>query len=393
MWNTTSIYDRNLDALVNAKARCIVNKGGARSGKTWSILQLLYLLAQDSSAPLMISVVSETLPHLKKGCIRDFRMMLESEGKWNDAQWNATDKVYKVGKSAIEFFGCDSPAKVHGPARDVLFVNECYNIKWEVFRQLDIRTRKVIFLDYNPCSRFWVDDKLVGKDGVVLIHSTYKDNTFLTAQQVAAIESGKSDVNWWRVYGLGETGSNEGVIYTNWEIVEQMPSDVQPYQVAWGVDFGYNDPTAIVRCAFAQGAIWVDEVCYMHGMDNLKIARTLVDAGCNRQSLVVADCAEPKSIAEVNAAGGLHLIGSLKGADSVMNGIQVVRRYPLKVTRQSTDVIKELRNYQWRQDGDGNYMNVPEHEFSHSMDALRYVVQMYLRARRRGTAKAHLIEN
>lgn len=355
----------------------IINKGGTRSGKTWSILQLCYAIIL-TRRNLLVSVVGETMPFLKRGAMRDFKTMLGDQ--WRDEWYNATDKVYTIPstRSAIEFFSADNDGKVHGSARDILFVNECYFISYDIYRQLAVRTRRLVFLDYNPRSRFWVDDNLIGREGVALIHSTYKDNPHLTPMQIGQIESNKGDANWWRVYGLGETGTVEGLIYTRWDIVDAFPPEVKRYAV--GIDFGYNDPTAIVKVALQGGSLWVDEVAFRSGMDNADISEALRRAGFNYLTPIVADSAEPKSIAEINAFG-FNVVPSVKGADSVKNGIQVVSRYPLHVTSTSTNVIKELRNYQWRRDMNGNNLGVPEHAFSHSMDALRYCASTYFSAR------------
>jgi phage terminase large subunit len=304
---------------------------------------------------------------------------------WREEWWNATDKVYTfpATKSSIEFFSADNIGKVHGSSRDYLFINECYFILYETFRQLAVRTRKTIFLDYNPRSRFWVDEHLLDRESTELIHSTYRDNPFLSAEQIAEIESNKSDANWWRVYGEGETGSVEGLIYTNLDIVDAMPESRHEYI---GIDFGFtNDPTAILRVVKSGGELYVDEMCYRRGYDNTMIARLLKDEGCTHYTDIVADSAEPKSIREINAYG-LNCKPVTKSPDSILNGIQVLQRYKLHVTKRSIGTINELRNYSWKQDVNGNYINKPVGIFDHAMDALRYVGLTYLDARPRPVA-------
>ncbi len=182
----TSVFNRNLEAY-NQLQRIIVNKGSTRSSKTWSIMQLLYLIAESSPTTRLISIVSESMPHLKKGCIRDFETMLRSENKWDHKSWNATDKIYRINNSFIEFFSADQPGKVHGPARDILFMNECINIPYETYRQLAIRTRETVFLDFNPSYEFLVDDKILPRTESTLIHSTYLDSNYLTKAQIGEI--------------------------------------------------------------------------------------------------------------------------------------------------------------------------------------------------------------
>lgn len=376
---TTKVFSKNIK-LYNDKYRAIVNKGSTRSSKTWSILQLLYLIATKSNKPLLISIVSESIPHLKRGCIRDFETMLSEDGLWNVANWNATDKIYKVGKCKIEFFSADNSGKVHGASRDILFINECQNIPYEIYRQLAVRTRNTIFLDYNPVEYFWVDENVLIRDEAILIHSTYKDNDFLTKEQIDEIESNMHDASWWQTYGLGETGSREGLCIKNWEQVDSMPTN---YKRRWiGLDFGFtNDPTAILDVRLSDGKLWIDELTYRPNLTNPDIAKEFKAKSIGSSIEIVADSAEPKSIQEIKAYG-YHVEGALKGSDSIKNGIDILNRYPINVTKTSLNVIKELRSYKYKQDNDGKYLNTPIDKYNHAMDALRYVALNKLQVRR-----------
>ena len=366
----TSVFSRNLEAYNEGK-RIIVNKGSTRSSKTWSTLQLLYIIAELSQTPRLISIVSESMPHLKKGCIRDFENMLRIEGKWNVKSWNSTDKIYKINESYIEFFSADQPGKVHGPARDILYINECINIPYETYRQLAIRTTETIFLDFNPCFEFWVDEKVLSRPESVLIHSTYQDNEYLTEAQVQEIESNKSDKEWWQVYGLGETGSKVGLILQNWDIVQSTPSE---YKQRWiGMDFGFtNDPTAIIDIRLSEGQLWIDELLFAQGYDNLQIAEHLSSIGLSKSIPIVADCAEPKSIREIRSFGW-QVEPATKGRDSINQGIALLNRYQKHLTQRSTNVISEYRNYRWTTNEFGSPTNIPIDKFNHSIDAQRYV--------------------
>ena len=373
---TTTVFSKNLEAY-NAGKRIIANKGSTRSSKTWSLLQLLYIIASLSVKPRLISIASESFPHLKRGCIRDFENMLRAEGKWSAKKWNATDKIYKVNNSIIEFFSVDQPEKVHGPARDILFVNEAINIEWETYRQLAIRTRETIFLDLNPSFEFWLDEKVLQrKEEVILIHSTYKDNEFLTQAQIAEIESNKNDSEWWKVYGLGLTGSKVGLVMQNWDIVETVPDDFKKHWV--GLDFGFtNDPTAIPDMFLSEGELWIDELLYERGYDNTMIAKHLKACEIDRRTPIVADSAEPKSIAEIKAFG-FNIEPSVKGKDSINNGISILNRYRKHITKRSVNIIKEYRNYRWKTDEFGNPTNTPIEIWNHSIDPQRYVANKYL---------------
>jgi phage terminase large subunit len=366
----TSVFSRNLQAY-NQKKRIIVNKGSTRSSKTWSILQLLYLIAELSPQPRLISVVSESMPHLKKGCMRDFENMLMSEHKWNAKHWNATDKIYRVNHSYIEFFSADQPAKVHGPARDILYINECINIAYETYRQLAIRTTETIFLDYNPCFEFWVDEKVLPRPESTLICSTYLDNEYLTQAQTQEIESNRHDADWWQVYGLGQTGSKTGLVMQHWDIVEALPDK---YKNRWiGIDFGFtNDPTAIADIRLSGGELWIDELLYERGYDNIAIAKHLEQNGIHRSTPIIADCAEPKSISEIRSLGW-QIEPAIKGRDSIVLGLSVLNRYQKHITQRSLNILSEYRNYRWQTDEYGKPTNIPIDKYNHSIDAQRYV--------------------
>ena len=373
----------NGDAYKSHDYRIIANKGGTRSTKTWSLLQLMLTIA--TSQRVLVSVVSESMPHLRKGAMRDFERILESANAMEDKHYthNRTGHVYGFPNGgSIEFFSADSYTKVHGAQRDVLFINECNNLEYEIFRQLAIRTSDTIFLDWNPRNRFWFEEHLESRADCKLIHSTYKDNPFLTASQIAEIESNMGDANWWKVYGLGETGSVEGLIYTNWEIVSELP---QTYKKEfYCIDFGFtNDPTAILRVRLSGGELWVDEIAYQTGMLNQDIVKELQKAGVNRNAQIVCDSAEQKSIAEINNLGGYRAVPVSKGKGSVTAGITAVQAYKLNVTQASLGTIDELRNYSWRRDMNNAYINEPVDRYNHSLDALRYGVTTFLQAVRR----------
>lgn len=386
-WPVSKIYDKNLVAIGGGNT-VIVNKGGTRSGKTWSILQLCATIAQ-LEPKVLISVVGETMPFLKRGVIRDFRVMMG--GAWNPDKWNASDKIYTFDNgSQIEFFSADNEGKVHGSARDVLFINECYFVPFEIYRQLRIRTKKLVLLDYNPRSRFWVDEDVIDNPGTALIHSTYLDNPFLSEQQKQAILSYRNDANWWRVYGEGQTGSVEGLVYTEFKTVDSMPVPFK--REFYCIDFGFtNDPTAILRVRLSGGELWIEELAYKTGMLNNDIVQVLRNNNVARGASIVCDSAEQKSIKEINNIGGYRAVPCTKGRGSVEAGITAVKAYNLNVTKESLNVIEELRNYSWKRDQEGNYINTPVDRYNHALDALRYGVTTFLEARRSvGMPRVHI---
>lgn len=369
------VFERTLDAWLT-NPRYISSCGGTRSGKTFSNLQLLYIYAAKHK--VTISVVSETFPHLKRGAIRDFTNILGTA--WDDTKWSKTDSIYTLSNgSIIEFFSADSPAKVHGPARDILFLNEAQNIPYDIARQLFVRTRERIILDYNPTHSFWLNEKIEPLENCKCIHSTYLDNcdatthkSFLTEAMMAEIESNKADASWWQVYGLGQVGKLEGVIY-DFTQVDALP-DADGMIDVYGMDFGFsNDPTTLIHCLIdnRKKEIWLDEVCYRRGMLNADIARTMEEAQVPKRSTpIFADCAEPKTIAEL-ASYGWNVRPCYK-ATRKAEQIQVLKGYHINITKRSLNTIKEARGYVWQKDKDGSPINEPTPINDHAMDAFRY---------------------
>lgn len=357
------------------KPRYIDSEGGTRSGKTYSALQLLILIVRNDRKPTINSIVAESLPHLKRGAIRDFEEIMRNEGWWDDDAWNKTDKTYSFKSGAIiEFFGADSPAKVHGPARDRLFINEAQNIKWEVARQLFVRTRGSIIFDYNPTAPFWAHERIKPREGCISIHSTYKDNPFLTAEQVAEIESNRADRNWWRVYGEGLVGQLEGLIY-DCTTIDELPDNDGLVEL-YGLDFGFtNDPTACVKILAdtRKRELYLDQVIYQRGLLNRDIADRLEAYGVpKRGACIYADCAEPKSIAELCSFG--YNVKPCYKASKITEQIAFVQGFKLHITKRSLEALKECRGYVWQTDKDGNAINVPTPFNDHAMDAMRYGV-------------------
>lgn len=380
---TTSL--RKIQALTKRLRVC---QGGARAGKTIAILMCLIDLSQ-SYPNLVTSVVSETMPHLKKGAIRDFIAIMQGRGYWDQAAWNKTDSIYTFDNgSIIEFFSADSPDKVRGPGRDILFINECNNIPYETYRQLSLRTRKIVYLDYNPVSEFYVHTELLTRHDADYAQLTYKDNEALPRALVREIEMLKKDENQWRIYGLGEIGVNEGQIYTNWVIDELDQPPAEAELVRHGLDYGYtNDPSAVVDVYRWNGGFILDEALYLTGQSNRAIANVIrtgeglepvqpdgTYVGKTR-ILTVGDSSEPKSNDEMKDSYGILITGAVKGEGSVNNGIQRLQQEQIWVTKRSTKIIKEYRNYLWKKDKRTEEpLNVPIDAFNHAMDGARYAI-------------------
>jgi len=370
---TTSIYERNARAWLNRKngIRRALNEGGTSSSKTYSILQLLILIAQHAKRKFLISVVSESLPHLKRGCIRDFQAILGDN--FQEARWNRTDKIYEFGNGKLEFFSADEPSKLRGGRRDILFINEANNISYDAYRELDVRTRLFVFMDWNPTGEFWAHEKLINKPENVYIHSTYQDcKEVIPPELVHAIELNKDrDLNWWNVYGLGRLGRVEGLVYPLFEQVDSFDGE----EVFYGLDFGFsNDPTALARCMLRGNELYTQELIFETGLTNQDIANRMLELGIKKHfDEIFADSAEPKSIEEIYRYG-FNIKGAGKGQGSVEYGHQLIRQYKSFWTKDSLNGIKEQRNFRYVQDKNGKLTEKTTHNFSHLMDARRYGV-------------------
>jgi phage terminase large subunit len=329
-------------------------------------------LAQRDETPTITSIVSESFPHLKRGAILDFLSIMNQQGYFNDKRWNKTDYTYTFETgSKIEFFSVDQPGKVRGPRRERLFINEANNIPYETFDQLEVRTKEFIIMDWNPVSEFWYYDKVANRTDCEHLILTYRDNEALDQRIIESIEQRKDRKGWWLVYGEGQLGEVEGKIYKDWQIIDEVPFNARLERR--GLDFGYtNDPTAIVDIYYYDGGYIIDELCYQKGLGNKQIADIIKNA-INSQVLVIADSAEPKSIDDIKGYG-INILPTEKGKDSVYNGISLVQEQRISITKRSVSVIKEYRNYLFIVDKDGKVTNGPEHEFSHSMDAIRYAL-------------------
>lgn len=345
--------------------------GGASAGKTISIIQILMDKAQSDKSPTLTSITSESMPHLKRGAMRDFINIMEQHNYFNPARWNKSDFTYTFETgSKIEFFSLDMPHKVRGPRRQRLFINEANNIPYETFDQLEIRTEDEIWMDWNPTSEYWFYSDILNKrDDVDFEILTYKDNEGLQPTIVESIERRKNNKNWWLVYGLGQLGEVESRIYKGWQIIDEIPFEARLER--YGIDFGYsNDPTAIVAVYKYNGGLILDELTYLKGLSNKQIADVLTNT---TKALTIADSAEPKSIDEI-ASYGVSIMPAKKGSDSINQGIQYVQDQRISVTKRSTNLLKEYRNYLWLTDKEGKIINEPSPIWNHGMDALRYAI-------------------
>lgn len=375
--------------LITLKKKIKVIPGGTSAGKTFNILPILF--SKAATIPnLSISVVSETMPHLRKGAIRDFISILKMTGRFEEKYWHKTNSVYALpNNSFIEFFSLESADRARGPRRKILYMNEANLNSFEMFYDLLIRTEQEVWLDFNPTNEFWAHTELKDHPDADWLTLTYTDNEALSQSIVREIELNKSKAfykpelsdlfkannikseywaNWWRVYGMGELGVLEGVVFTDWEQVDEIPKEA--VYIGTGMDFGFsNDPTSIIDMYSYNGQKLFDEVAYSTGMG----LDATVEALKTKKRIVVADRSNPMLIAEIKKRGvNISAYDATDGKGAINYGVEVLQSEPFMVTKNSTNLIKELRAYCFDKGKDGKMTNNPV-GVDHGIDAMRYI--------------------
>lgn len=355
----------------------VSEQGASRSSKTYTTV--IWIVLRCLSHPrTTVSIVRATLPSLKGSVYRDFKEVMIRIGVWNDRCMNKTDFIYTFSNGSwVEFFSCDNEQKIRGRKRKILYVNEGNELKFIEWQQLQMRTTEFSIIDYNPSftDDHWICALNKEKTTYHFI-TTYKDNPFLEQKVIDEIESLQwKNPSLWRVYGLGLQAIIEGLIFENVEEVSEIPHWAQ--RRSWlAMDLGYtNDPTAIVQVCVHDDTIYLDEVCYMTKMLSSDIVRTIKQR-CQqdrRTYKVISESADPRMIDEIYNAGiDIHPVRKFGG--SIMAGIQKMQEFKIKITKRSTNLIKEFKNYTYRQDKEGKWLNEPIDGFNHGIDAVRYCI-------------------
>ena len=358
--------------ILNLKKRIKIIQGGTSAGKTFGIIPVLIDKAARHEG-LEISIVAETIPHLRRGALKDFLKIMKWTGRFFEDRFNKSLLRYEFANgSVIEFFSADDSSKLRGARRDILYINECNNVTFDSYNELAIRTRKEVYLDFNPANEFWVHTELKNEPDSDFLILTYKDNEALDQSIIEQIEKNRDKAktstywaNWWKVYGEGQLGMLEGVVFSNWKQIDTIPKEAKLLGI--GLDFGYtNDPTAIIEIYNYNGQRIVNELAYQTGLLNSEIAKLLP-----KHVPVYADSSEPKSIDEIKRYG-ITIKGVTKGKDSINYGIDVIQRNEYLITANSQNLIKELRSYVWDTDKQGKRLNKPIDFNNHAIDAFRY---------------------
>jgi phage terminase large subunit len=365
----------------------LVHSGGTSSGKTYSIIQALLTLCCYYN--LIVTIIGEDVPNLKVGAYRDAKSIISLDPYLQNQieNHNQTERTFTFRTGAIVEFGSRSdPQDAKSGKRDILFVNEANGVPYEIFEELQVRTSKLVIIDFNPSASFWAHERLLPNPDTWWVNTTYKDNPFIEPSVKAKILSyeptlenikrGTANEYRWKVYGLGEVGRLEGLVFPDFKVSTEFPDEYK-WRV-FGMDFGYtNDPTTLIEIRYAKGNLYWRQHIYETGLTNPDIAKKLVDVGHEKDEMIVADSAEPKSITELNRHGW-HVKEAIKGKDSIMSGIDAIKRYPIYIHAGSKDLITEFNSYTWKKDRNGTALNVPIDQWNHGIDAGRYALSRHL---------------
>ena len=363
--DTTNVFHKAFKS--STRITCL--QGGTRSSKTYSLCQLFIVKALRETGKVF-TICRKTLPALKGTAYRDVLELLKELGLYSEEYHNKSELSYSLNGNLIEFISVDQPQKIRGRKRNYLWLNEANEFTYEDYQQLILRTTEKVYLDYNPSDPYsWIYEKVITRDDCTFFKSTYKANPFLDKDTIAEIERLKDlDPDYWQVYGLGEIGSIQTMIFRNFELVDE----VQGRLVGYGLDFGFtNSPSALVAVYQSDDNLYIKEMLYEKRLTNTDLANKLKEFRIDRQSEIVADSAEPKSIEEVYRSG-FNIKPARKGA-GIHLGIDIMRRYKLHITKDSLNAIKEFRSYKWATDKNGDVLNTPVKVNDHLIDATRYL--------------------
>lgn len=368
----TIVLGKIMDA-VGQGHRVIVLEGGSGSSKTYSLCQVILLLAAREENQTF-TIARKTLPALKASAMRDFFNILKQAGLYDPQKHNKTDNIYQFRKNLIEFISVEDPQRVRSRRRQYLWLNEAIEFSLEDWRQLSMRTDKVIFVDYNPSNPYsWVYDEVFPRSDRVIIPSTYKDNPFLHPDLIKEIEHYKEiDENYWRIYGLGLKGIIKTLIFDNWDYCDELPEGEPIY----GLDFGYNSPSGLARVGIKDDGFYLKELLYERFLTNQDLIKKMEEIGVPKTRELYPDSAEPQRIEEIKRAG-FWVISADK---DVKKGIDTMKSRKIYITKDSLNLIQEIKKYSWKE-REGKILDEPVSINDHLLSAARYAIHTHLRER------------
>lgn len=384
MLEGTIVYGQQVQAFNNGKFKGFIHEGGARSSKTTSIIQFILQWADRQAETKRFVICRLKNTWTTATTLYDFLIIMKAYGIYKTENHNKTLGIIKHKNVEFWFGGLDDPQRLHGFTSDGFWINEANEAAKDDFDQLEMRSSGFFILDYNPrmSEDHWIVRNILRRTDVKYIHSTVIDNPFAPENVVAKIrsyeptpenmETGTADKNKWEIYGLGLRAKIEGLIYENYSIVKVIPAWVKKrYQC---MDLGFTfDPTFIGEVAFYENTLYIDEQCYRTQMLTSDIVRMLKTT--NNGLEIVSESADPRLITEIENAG-FRITPVVKGAGSVIAGIEKMKTFRIKITERSLNVKKELDNYKYAQDRNGRWLNEPIDDFNHALDAVRYVILM-----------------
>ena len=362
--------------LKESKNKITIEQGGTRSGKTYNIIMFIIFDYCLRNTGKTITICRKTFPSVRASVMRDFIEILRSHNMYSEEYHNKSNSEYHLNGNLVEFISLDQPQKVRGRKRNLLFINEANELDFEDWQQLVFRTEDKIILDYNPSDEYhWIYDKVKEREDADFYITTYLDNPFLEPSIKAEIERLRdTDEQYWQIYGLGQKGISKATIF-NYKEINAIPEDAT--FLSYGVDFGYtNDPTTLVAVYTKEYNIYLKELIYQTQMTTNDIHNKWKQIGITREP-IYCDSAEPRLIEELRRMGW-NVRPSIKGADSVNAGIDLLKRFKINIYKDSHNAIQEFRNYKWQEDKSGKLMNKPVDKNNHLIDATRYATYSVL---------------
>jgi phage terminase large subunit len=366
----TPVFNWNFDALNDDKIRFIINQGGSRSSKTYSLCQMAIVYCLTTPGK-MVSIVRKTFPTLRGTVMRDFFEVMNELGLYEVSAHHKTENIYYFPNgSQVEFFGADNEQKLRGRKRDILWVNESNELNFEEFTQLNMRTTDKLIFDFNPSENFhWLYD-LITRPEAILIHSTYKDNPFLGESQVKEIENLiMYDESYYKIYALGEKGTGKTTIYTHYKHYEHLP---EIKDTVYGLDFGFNHPSALIEMNWVDNSCYVKEVIYKSGLTSMDLIRMMDELSIDKKKEIACDGARPEIIEDLRRRG----YNAKVAIKDVKDGIDSVKSSALFIHKESLNLIKEISAYKWKVNGD-IVLDEPVKVYDDAMDAMRYAIHYW----------------
>lgn len=368
------------DIEVETKSYCITKNNYIvhNSGKTYNILIWIILNSLIKWENKIIDIYRKTFPSLRGSVMFDFFEILKKYELYREEAHNKSEHTYRIKNNVIRFGSIDQETKVRGAKRDILFLNEANEFQEDDFKQLNQRTTQLTILDYNPSDEFhWIYDKIIPRKDTGFFKTTYKDNPFIPERVRREIEAYKGiDENYWKIYGLGERGLSETTIFNKWDYSE-IPTE---HRELFGLDFGYNHPTALVKTYYSPELkqIVSRELLYKSGLTSTEVInelKKLVKSGDLKYTdLIIADSSRPEMIDAIYREG-FNIHPTEKGQDSILRGINFIKINKLMVTKDSINLVKELKSYKWKVDKTGQRLDVPVEINDDLIDALRYSLE------------------